>query len=89
MARRFRHEVTEMHGSRAMVPFFGSIFMFILFANFFGLIPGMEPPTGDSDLTFALGAICFGYLHLPGLRVQGRHGICSSFLGPVSARWRR
>src|SRR5271163_2569033 len=51
----FVSEVTEMHGSRAMVPFFGSIFMFILFANFFGLIPGMEPPTGDSDLTFALG----------------------------------
>ena len=50
----FVSEVTEMHGSRAMVPFFGCIFMFILFANFFGLIPGMEPPTADSDLTFAL-----------------------------------
>ena len=44
-----------------LVPFFGSLFMFILVANFFGLIPGMEPPTGDSDLTFALGTICFGF----------------------------
>jgi F-type H+-transporting ATPase subunit a len=77
----FVHEVTEMHGSRAMVPFFGSVFMFILFANFFGLIPGMEPPTGDSDLTFALGTICFGYYLMQGFQANGA-GYLKSFLGP-------
>ena len=78
----FVSEVTEMHGSRAMVPFFGSIFMFILFANFFGLIPGMEPPTGDSDLTFALGIICFGYFIYKGFASKGGVGYLKSFLGP-------
>lgn len=78
----FVHEVTEMHGSRAMVPFFGCVFMFILFANFFGLIPGMEPPTGDSDLTFALGTICFGYYLAQGFRSNGVRYL-RSFLGPV------
>jgi F-type H+-transporting ATPase subunit a len=77
----FVHEVTEMHGSRAMVPFFGCIFMFILVCNFFGLIPGMEPPTGDSDLTFALGIICFGYFVYQGFAEKGV-GYLKSFLGP-------
>ena len=74
-------QVTEMHGSRAMVPFFGSLFMFILFCNFFGLIPGMEPPTGDSDLTFALGIISFGYFIYKGLVFNGVRYF-RSFLGP-------
>jgi F-type H+-transporting ATPase subunit a len=77
----FVSEVTEMHGSRAMVPFFGCIFMFILFANLFGLIPGMEPPTGDSDLTFGLGAICFGYFIYQGFASKGVWYL-KSFLGP-------
>lgn len=77
----FVSEVTEMHGSRAMVPFFGCIFMFILFANFFGLIPGMEPPTGDSDLTFALGIVCFGYYIYQGFASKGVWYL-KSFLGP-------
>src|SRR5262245_27146068 len=40
------------HGTRKFVPFFGTLFVFILVANILGLIPGMEPPTSDSDLTF-------------------------------------
>src|SRR5208282_6790519 len=80
----FVSEVTEMHGSRAMVPFFGCIFMFILFANFFGLIPGMEPPTGDSDLTFALGTICFVYYIYRGVKAQGViHYLRNDLVGPV------
>ena len=77
----FVYQVTEVHGYRAMVPFFGCIFMFILFSNFFGLIPGMEPPTGDSDLTFALGIICFGYYIYQGFAAKGVWYL-RSFLGP-------
>jgi F-type H+-transporting ATPase subunit a len=79
----FVSEVTEMHGSRAMVPFFGCIFMFILFANFFGLIPGMEPPTGDSDLTFGLGAIVFVYFVYQGLSHGAGNFVKNDIIGPV------
>jgi len=78
----FVHDVLEMHGYRDMVPFFGSLFFFILAANFFGLIPGMEPPTGDSDLTFALGIVCFFYFIYHGFRAKGLWYL-RSFLGPV------
>jgi F-type H+-transporting ATPase subunit a len=78
----FVANVSELHGSRRFVPFFGSIFMFILVANFFGRIPGMEPPTSDTDLTLALGAICFAFYLYQGFKSQGA-GYLKSFLGPM------
>lgn len=78
----FVHQVSELHGARAMVPFFGSLFLFILAANFLGLIPGMEPPTNNTDLTFALAGICFIYYLYHGFRAHG-FGYLKSFLGPV------
>ena len=74
--------VLESHGSRRYVPFFGTLFMFILTANFLGLIPGMEPPTSDTDLTFALAIICFVYYLYQGFEHQGLHYL-RSFLGPL------
>lgn len=70
------------HETRKFVPFFGTLFVFILAANLFGLIPGMEPPTSDSDLTFALGTICFGYYLVQGFKAHGI-GYLKHFLGPM------
>lgn len=78
----FTRDVLELPGYRRLVPFFGSLFYFILAANFFGLIPGMEPPTGNSDLTFALGTVVFGYFIYQGFRAHGAWYL-RSFLGPV------
>ena len=78
----FVANVSELHGSRRLVPFFGSLFIFILAANFFGMIPGMEPPTGDTNLTFALGAICFAFYIYQGFKSQGAIYL-KSFLGPM------
>jgi F-type H+-transporting ATPase subunit a len=80
----FIANVSELHGARKLVPFFGSIFLFILIANFIGMIPGMEPPTADTNLTFALGAICFVFYLVQGFRSQGASYL-KSFLGPMLA----
>jgi F-type H+-transporting ATPase subunit a len=74
--------VMETHGYRDLVPFLGSLFLFILACNFFGLIPGMEPPTSYSNLTFALGAVSFAYYIYQGLKANGVHYL-RSFLGPI------
>jgi F-type H+-transporting ATPase subunit a len=74
--------VMETHGYRDLVPFLGSLFLFILAADLFGLIPGMEPPTGYSDLTFALGTISFAFYIYQGLKANGVHYL-RSFLGPL------
>ena len=78
----FVAQVSELHGARKLVPFFGSIFLFILTANFLGLIPGMEPPTNDMDLTFALAGICFFFYLYQGFKAHGA-GYLKTFLGPV------
>ncbi|MGH7947654.1 MAG: F0F1 ATP synthase subunit A, partial [Candidatus Binataceae bacterium] len=78
----FVHGVLEDDSYRDLVPFFGTIFMFVLFANFFGLIPGMEPPTGDSDLTFGLGVVAFTFYIVQGFRTKGL-AYFRSFLGPL------
>jgi F-type H+-transporting ATPase subunit a len=64
-------QISELHGARSFVPFFGSLFLLILTANFIGLVPGLFPPTGDTDLTFALGVICFIYYFYQGFAYQG------------------
>lgn len=78
----FVASVSEMHEARDLVPFFGSLFIFILAANFLGLIPGMEPPTHDTDLTFALGIIAFVFYIVQGFRHQGPRYLLS-FFGPI------
>jgi F-type H+-transporting ATPase subunit a len=75
-------QVSEVHGARRYVPFFGSLFLFILTANFMGLIPGLAPPTSDTDLTFALGGICFVYYLIQGFAHQGPKYLLS-FFGPL------
>ena len=75
-------QVSELHGARRYVPFFGSLFLFILTANFMGLIPGLMPPTSDTDLTFALGGICFIYYLYQGFAHRGPKYLLS-FFGPL------
>ncbi len=75
--------VMDTHGSRRLVPFFGSLFLFILTANLLGLIPGLESPTASSNLTFALGAVAFGYFIYQGFVAKGL-GYLRSFLGPIA-----
>jgi F-type H+-transporting ATPase subunit a len=78
----FVHSVMATHDYRKLVPFLGSLFLFILLANFFGLIPGMEPPTSNSDLTFALGTIAFCFFIYQGFAAGGV-GYLKNFLGPL------
>jgi F-type H+-transporting ATPase subunit a len=77
------HQWADDHQYRKLLPFLGSLFVFILAANLFGLLPGIEAPTGNSNLTFALGAICLVYYMGQGFHKKGMLGYLKSFLGPL------
>ncbi len=77
----FVRDILECEDYRRMVPFFGTLFFYILACNFFGLIPGMEPPTNDTDLTWGLALLVFVYFLVEGFRARGL-GYLRSFLGP-------
>lgn len=70
------------HGSEKYVPFFATLFLFILVSNLIGLIPGFLPPTDNFNTTFGLGAVSFLAYNYYGLREHGMKYL-RHFLGPV------
>jgi F-type H+-transporting ATPase subunit a len=70
------------HGSERFVPFFASLFVFILVANLIGLVPGFTPPTDSFNTTFGLGAVSFLVYNYYGLSEHGL-GYLKHFAGPV------
>jgi F-type H+-transporting ATPase subunit a len=70
------------HHSEKYVPLLGSLFVFIFVSNILGLIPGVPPPTSNSNVTFGLGAVSFLAYHFYGLKEQGG-AYLKHFLGPI------
>lgn len=70
------------HHGRPFAPYFTAIFLYILFNNFLGLIPGMVPATENFNTTFALGVFSFIAYNVIGIK-HGGLGYLKHFLGPV------
>jgi len=49
------------HGGAKYIAFFGTIFLFILFMNLLGLIPGFESPTMSPQVPLGLAVATFGF----------------------------
>ncbi len=64
-------ETNAGHGAEPYFPFVFTLFMFVLFANFLGLIPYSFTVTSHIIVTFALAALVFIGVTLIGI---GRHG---------------
>lgn len=67
---------------RKYVPLFGSLFLFILVGNFFGLIPGFTPPTSDFFINLGLGLVVFVAYNYFGVREHGGKYF-KQFMGPM------
>jgi F-type H+-transporting ATPase subunit a len=66
---------------RKYVPFFATLFTFILVNNLMGVIPGVAPATENINLTFAMGCFSFICYNFFGLRANGLSYL-KHFLGP-------
>jgi F-type H+-transporting ATPase subunit a len=64
------------------VPLIGSLFIFILTANWSSLIPGIEPPTAHVETDAALGLIVFFAIIYFGIRARGFVGYLKTFAQP-------
>jgi F-type H+-transporting ATPase subunit a len=67
---------------RKYVSLFGSLFIFILTANFLGLVPGFSPPTSYFYSNLGLGLVVFFAYHYFGVREHGLHYF-KQFSGPM------
>ena len=57
--------------ARQHLPFLLTLFIFILFSNLVGLIPGSKAATGTMGSTLALAVISFGYFTYHGVKKHG------------------
>jgi len=64
------------------VPIIGTLFLFILVANWSSLIPGIEPPTAHIETDAALGLIVFLAIIYFGVRARGLIGYLRTFAEP-------
>ncbi len=69
------------HDGPRYVAFFGTIFLFILFMNLIGLIPGFDSPTQFPMVPLGLAVVTFIFYHGTGVRANGA-GYIKQFLGP-------
>jgi F-type H+-transporting ATPase subunit a len=71
--------------ARRHIPLFAAFFIFILFANwsgllpFFGKIEALRAPTSDVNVTIGLALVAFFYFHYQGFRRLGVRGYLGKF----------
>jgi F-type H+-transporting ATPase subunit a len=70
------------HKAKKYVPLLATCFIFILFMNLLGLIPGFVPPTDKMNITVGLAVVIFLSTHYYGVKESGI-AYFKHFLGPV------
>jgi len=68
--------------SAQLLPFVGTLWLFIAVANLAGVLPGVQSPTGDLSTTSALALIVFLSVHWFGIRTDGLRGYMRHYLSP-------
>jgi F-type H+-transporting ATPase subunit a len=71
------------HGSSRYAAYFGTIFIFILFCNLIGIIPGFESPTMFPYVPAGCAVATFLYYNMAGIQANGLFKYMKSFAGPM------
>ena len=74
-------QVAPAEGAR-ILPFVGTLWIFLVLANLAGLIPGVHSPTRDLSATAGLAFLVFLSTHWYGLRIQGWKRYLRHYLSP-------
>lgn len=75
-------DVVPAAAVRAVMPFVGTLWIFILFSNLAGLVPGLHAPTQDLSATAALAVLVFLSTHWFGIRSKGLKGYLRHYVEP-------
>jgi F-type H+-transporting ATPase subunit a len=71
------------HNSERYLPLVGTIGLFVLLNNLFGLVPGMPSGTGNWNVTLGCALVVFGYYNFHGMKEQGVSKYWAHFGGPI------
>jgi F-type H+-transporting ATPase subunit a len=67
---------------RRLLPFIGSLWVFLVVANLLGVVPGLSSPTADLSATTALALLVFLSTHWFGIRSRGLRSYLRHYLSP-------
>jgi F-type H+-transporting ATPase subunit a len=79
----FMVEITGEEG-RAFFPFIATLFLYIMFCNLIGLLPGFLSPTSNINTPLSMALCTFVFTHYLGVKYHGAKYI-KHFLGPIPA----
>lgn len=68
---------------RKLLPFIGTIFIFVGVSNILGIVPGVANPTGDINTTLGLALVVFLFSHYYGVKNNGLWGYLKSQAEPI------
>jgi F-type H+-transporting ATPase subunit a len=71
------------HDGHKYVAYFGTIFIFILFSNLIGVIPGLEAPTMVPSVPAGCAIATFFYYNIVGVQANGIVKYLAHFAGPM------
>lgn len=74
-------EVMPAHATRVL-PFVGTLWIFLAVANLLGIVPGLSGPTADLSTTTALAILVFLSVHWFGIRIHGLRNYLRHYLEP-------
>jgi F-type H+-transporting ATPase subunit a len=83
---KFLHGESEEqvgHDGPHYLGYFGTIFIFILFMNLIGVVPGFESPTMAPAVPLGCAAATFFYYNYMGIRANGVGKYLAHFAGPM------
>ena len=75
-------DVVPAAAVRTVMPFVGTLWIFILFSNLAGLVPGLHAPTQDLSATAALALLVFLSTHWFGIRTKGLKAYLRHYVEP-------
>ena len=73
--------VTPQYADR-LLPFVGTLWVFLAVANLVGILPGLHGPTADLSTTAALAVLVFLSVHWYGIRIHGLRAYLRHYLEP-------
>ena len=69
--------------AQLVLPFIGTLWIYIVFANMTGLIPHLHSPTGNLSVTAGLALLVFLSVHWFGIRSEGLRRYLRHYLSPT------
>ena len=69
--------------AREMFPFISTLFLFVLFSNWLGIIPGLSSPTQNLNITMGLALMVFVASQVLAIRAKGMKKYWKGYIEPM------